>query len=71
LVKEFNVTLINTVFEIIIRQIARGPVYTHTHTHIYIYIRGIYKKLNSVALVRTIPTEGPQLVGEVSVNFCR
>jgi hypothetical protein len=30
------------------------------------------KKLNSVALVRerTIPTERPALVGEVSANFC-
>jgi hypothetical protein len=30
------------------------------------------KKLNSVALVikRTIPTERPPLVGEVSANFC-
>jgi hypothetical protein len=30
------------------------------------------KKLNSVALVRkgTIPTERPQLVGEISANFC-
>jgi hypothetical protein len=30
------------------------------------------KKLNSVALVRkrTIPTERPPLVGEVSDNFC-
>jgi hypothetical protein len=30
------------------------------------------KKANSVALVRkrTIPTERPQLVGEVSANFC-
>jgi hypothetical protein len=29
-------------------------------------------KLNSVVLVRerTIPTEGPPLVGEVSANFC-
>jgi len=38
---------------------------------IYIYI---YKlKLNSVALVRerTIPTERPPPVGEVSANFCR
>ena len=40
--------------------------HTHTHTHIYIY------KLNSVALVRerTIPTERPPPVGEVSVLFC-
>jgi hypothetical protein len=30
------------------------------------------KKLNSMALVRkrTIPTEGPPLVGEVSANLC-
>ena len=32
----------------------------------------IYTKLNSVALVRerTIPTERPPTVGEVSANFC-
>jgi hypothetical protein len=32
----------------------------------------IKKKLNSVALFRkrTIPTERPPLVGEVSANFC-
>jgi len=32
----------------------------------------IFKKLNSVALVRTrtIPTERPPPVGEVSANFC-
>jgi hypothetical protein len=31
-----------------------------------------YRKLNSVALVRerTIPTERPPFVGEVSANFC-
>jgi len=36
---------------------------------VYIYI---YTKLNSVALVRerTIPTERPPPVGEVSANFC-
>jgi hypothetical protein len=34
---------------------------------------GSIKKLNFVALVRnrTIPTERPPLVGEVSANFCR
>jgi hypothetical protein len=39
-------------------------IYTHTHK--------LKKKLNSVALVRkrTIPTERPLLVGEVSANFC-
>jgi hypothetical protein len=33
----------------------------------------IKKNLNSVAVVRkrTIPTERPPLVGEVSANFCR
>ena len=44
--------------------------YIYIYTHIYIYI---YKtKLNSVALVRerTIPTERPPPVGEVSANFC-
>jgi hypothetical protein len=32
----------------------------------------LLKKLNSVALVskRTIPTERPTLVGQVSANFC-
>jgi len=43
-----------------------------TLIYIYIYIY-IYKlKLNSVALVRerTIPTERPPPVGEVSANFC-
>ena len=47
--------------------------YTHTYiyTYIYIYIY-IYIKLNSVALVRerTILTERPPPVGEVSANFC-
>jgi hypothetical protein len=35
-------------------------------------IDGNKKKLNSVALVRkrTIPTERPPLVGEVSANLC-
>jgi hypothetical protein len=35
---------------------------THTHTH----------KLNSVAVVRkrTVPTERPPIVGEVSANLC-
>jgi hypothetical protein len=35
-------------------------------------IRSLKKKLNSVALVRkrTIPTERPPLVGEISANLC-
>ena len=39
---------------------------------IIIIIIIIIKKLNSVALVRerTIPTERPPPVGEVSANFC-
>ena len=43
----------------------RKPQITH---NLYIYIL----KLNSVALVRerTIPTERPPPVGEVSANFC-
>jgi hypothetical protein len=34
---------------------------------------GHLRKINSVALVRklTVPTERPQLVDEVSANFCR
>ena len=38
----------------------------------YIIIIKLKKKLNSVALVRerTIPTERPPPVGEVSANFC-
>jgi hypothetical protein len=43
------------------------------HVYHVIYIRITEtKKLNSVALVckRTIPTERPPLVGEVSANFC-
>ena len=37
-----------------------------------IYVTKKHTKLNSVALVRerTIPTERPPLVGEVSANFC-
>jgi hypothetical protein len=40
--------------------------------YIYIYIYIYIKLTNSVALVRerTIPTERPPLVGEVSTNFC-
>ena len=40
--------------------------------YIYIYIYIYIYKLNSVALVRTrtIPTERPPPVGEVSANFC-
>jgi len=40
-------------------------LYIHTYTH-------TKTKLNSVALVRerTIPTERPPPVGEVSANFC-
>jgi hypothetical protein len=40
---------------------------------IVINIEWFYHKLNSVALVRerTIPTERPPPVGEVSANFCR
>jgi len=36
------------------------------------WVQGFIKKLNSVALVRerTIPTERPPPVGEVSANFC-
>ena len=36
------------------------------------HLVGCLKKLNSVALVRerTIPTERPPPVGEVSANFC-
>jgi hypothetical protein len=34
--------------------------------------KSVLRKTNSVALVRerTIPTEWPPLVGEVSANFC-
>ena len=41
--------------------------------HIYIYIYTYNKQTNSVALVRerTIPTERPPPVGEVSANFLR
>jgi hypothetical protein len=37
-----------------------------------LYLTKTKTKLNSVALVRerTIPTERPPLVGEVSANFC-
>ena len=44
---------------------------THTHTHTYIYYY-YYYYYYSVALVRerTIPTERPPPVGEVSANFC-
>jgi hypothetical protein len=40
-------------------------IHTHTHKHIYTYTK------NTVAWVRerTIPTERPPLVGEVSANF--
>jgi hypothetical protein len=36
------------------------------------YIRDLYSKTKSVALVRerTIPTERPPLVVEISANFC-
>ena len=39
---------------------------------LYILPKYIFTKLNSVALVRerTIPTERPPPVGEVSANFC-
>ena len=41
------------------------------NTTFYVYLHFLYNK-NSVALVRerTIPTERPPLVGEVSANFC-
>ena len=44
-------------------------IYIHTHTHTHTHIK---TKLNSVAFVRerTIPTERPPPVGEVSANFC-
>jgi len=46
-------------------------IYVYIYMCVYIYIY-IYIKLNSVALVRerTIPTERPPPVGEVSANFC-
>jgi hypothetical protein len=36
----------------------------------YLYIKT--KEINSIPWIRerTIPTEGPQLVGEISANFC-
>jgi hypothetical protein len=39
----------------------------------YYRVQSTFFKLNSVALVRkrTIPTERPPHMGEVSVNFCR
>ena len=42
------------------------------HLAITVYHYFMYKKKNSVALVRerTIPTERPPPVGEVSANFC-
>jgi len=45
---------------------------TPPYIYIYIYIYTHTLKLNSVALVRTrtIPTERPPPVGEVSANFC-
>jgi len=44
----------------------------HFVMYIYIYIYIYIYKLNSVALIRTrtIQTERPPLVGEVSANFC-
>jgi hypothetical protein len=58
------------------KEINDYALYTH-HSHKRFTFRRIIlwtqnKQLNSVALVckRTIPTERPQLVGEVSANFC-
>jgi len=44
----------------------------HTKSHSNTVILFHFNKLNSVALVRerTIPTERPPPVGEVSANFC-
>ena len=59
---------------IIINKVTRFAAVLHEFSididrYIYIYI---YIKLNSVVLVRTrtIPTEQPPPVGEVSANFC-
>ena len=60
----------------LLRPLAGYTLYDHkTNDYIRreIRITGILKKkLNSVALVRerTIPTERPPPVGEVSANFC-
>ena len=59
---------------------SKGVIYIYIYIYIYVYTQYIttkYRhayiyKLNSVALVRerTIPTERPPPVGEVSANFC-
>ena len=59
----------------------RRSIYIYIHIYIFYFILIFYfkpngmsskLKLNSVALVRTrtIPTERPPPVGEVSANFC-
>ena len=58
-----------------LRAVFRGPYGVNLLSNTIIWWRYIYiyiSKLNSVALVRTrtIPTERPPPVGEVSANFC-
>jgi hypothetical protein len=56
---------------------AGQPIHHHHHHHHHHHaypdlLQTLTNKTNSVALVheRTIPTERPPLVGEVSGNFC-
>jgi hypothetical protein len=50
----------------------RAMYCTEQHQPVHTTPSYLTKKTNSMALVRerTIPTERPPLVGEVSVNFC-
>jgi hypothetical protein len=48
-----------------------GRLSAMKHFLVFVYVHVNFKKLNSVAIVRkrTIPTEGPPLVGDVCANF--
>jgi hypothetical protein len=56
-----------------LRRIFESTIENHTiYSEKHLIIETLHKLWNSVALIRkrTIPTERPPVVGEVSVKFC-